>query len=187
MEKVYIVLIIVILLGIITIILNNKMMILRNNMKNAYSSLDVMLKKRYDLIPNLVTCVKEYMKHESSILEKLTFLRIQAISTDNEEITCEINNELKNDIDHLVLLAEQYPKLKSNINFLQLQDTLTDIEEQISAARRTYNAHVLTYNNFIGIIPINFLSKILGFKKANLFELNEKEKKNKVWMRENEK
>ena len=145
-----------------------------------------MLKKRYDLIPNLVKIIKAYAKHEKETFEKITSLRNEGINTTTDEDKFKINTEIKNEINSLFLLSENYPDLKSNINFIQLQTILNDIEDQISAARRTYNAHVTDYNIFIKIIPINILSFIMGYKKYSLFEIKEEEKELKKWMNDNE-
>jgi len=186
MNNIYIYFILTIITLIIVFIVINKIKIKKNNIENAYSSMDIMLKKRYDLIPNLIKIVKAYIKHEKETLEKITTLRDKGINSNNDNDKLEINNELKNEINTIFLLSENYPELKSNINFIQLQTILNDIEDQISAARRTYNAHVTDYNTFIKIIPINILTFILGYKKYPLFEAKEEEKELKKWMNENE-
>lgn len=186
MNNIYIVFSIVITFLIICFVIINKITIKRNNIQNAYSSMDIMLKKRYDLIPNLVKIIKAYAKHEKETFEKITSLRNEGINTTTDEDKFKINTEIKNEINSLFLLSENYPDLKSNINFIQLQTILNDIEDQISAARRTYNAHVTDYNIFIKIIPINILSFIMGYKKYSLFEIKEEEKELKKWMNDNE-
>lgn len=181
----YFFLFIIILLIIIFVIIN-KITIKINNIQNAYSIMNIMLKKRYDLIPNLVKVVKAYTKHEKETLEKITKLREKVIEIENDEEKIKINEDIKNELNTLFIISENYPNLKSNINFIQLQTTLTNIEEEISAARRTYNAHVTDYNNFISIIPINIVSFLLRYKKYSLFEIKDEEKENKNWMNENE-
>lgn len=120
-----------------------------------------MYKKRYDLIPNLVNVIKGYMIHENNLLNKVVKLR------NNNS-----NDELDNNINELLVLSENYPILKSNENFLSLQDKLKVIEDEISAGRRTYNAHVVNYNIFISTIPNVFFAKILRFKKYELYKLD---------------
>lgn len=171
---------------IIIFIIINKITIKKNNIENAYSTMDIMLKKRYDLIPNLIKIVKEYSKHEKETFKTITELRQKGINSTTEQEKFTTNIELNHEINNLLLLSENYPELKSNINFIQLQTILNDIEDQISAARRTYNAHVTDYNIFIKIIPINILSFILRYKKYPLFEAKENEKELKNWMNNNE-
>lgn len=186
MEYIYLffILIIIILIGIFIII--NKITIKINNIENANSTLDIMLKKRYDLIPNLVKTIKAYTNYEKNTLEKITLLREEGIKTKNKETIDKINKEIKHELKTIYAQVENYPELKSNVNYIQLQTILEDIEEQISAARRTYNAHVTEYNIFISIIPINIIAFILGYKKYQLFKAKKEEKELKKWMNDNE-
>lgn len=159
----------------------------RNKVKNALSSIDVMLKKRFDLIPNLYDLVKKYMEHEKEILEKITMLRSK-VEKDNvsENERIEQGKEMDDIIKQVNLTAENYPDLKSSNNFLQLQGTLSDIEEQISAARRTYNANATEYNTHIEMLPMKFFAFLLGFKEYKLIEAEEHERVNRYWFRDNE-
>ena len=182
----YICFFIIIVILIIIFIIINKITIKKNNILNAYSSMDIMLKKRYDLLPNLVKVIKAYTKHEKDTFEKITNLRTEGLNSKTDEDKFKINTELNQEINSIMLLSENYPELKSNINFIQLQTILNDIEDQISAARRTYNAHVTDYNIFIKIIPINILTFILGYNKYPLFEIKEEEKELKKWMNNDE-
>ena len=169
-----------IIIGVVVVILitiYNTMLKKRNKVKTAFSSLDVMLKKRYDLMPNLVSMVQKYMTHESDLLTRLTELRVKAQNTNSIDESIEINTMRK-----LNVSVEGYPDLKSNQNFLHMQAVLNDVEEQISAARRTYNAHVESYNNFVGMIPMNIFAFIFRFKQYKLFEISENERKSKIWM-----
>lgn len=175
-NNIYICFFIIIVFLIACFYVINKITIKRNNIQNAYSSMDIMLKKRYDLIPNLIKIIKAYTKHEKETLEKITVLRNDGLNSTNDEDKFKINTDIKDELNSLFLLSENYPDLKSNVNFIQLQAILNDIEDQISAARRTYNAHVTDYNIFIKIIPINILTFILGYKKYPLFEIKEEEK-----------
>ena len=178
-NKVWIILGIVI---VVLIIIYNTMLKKRNKVKTAFSSLDVMLKKRYDIMPNLVSMVQKYMTHESNLLTRLTELRAKAQNTNSIDESIEINNEIDDTMRKLNVSVEGYPNLKSNQNFLHMQAVLNDVEEQISAARRTYNAHVESYNTFIGMIPMNIFALIFRFKQYKLFEITETERENKIWM-----
>lgn len=176
------VLIIIGLIVCIFIIIYNEMLKKRNQVKTAFSSLDVILKKRYDLMPNIVLIVKGYMEHESTVLTRLTELRAKAQKAKNIDESIELNNQIDNEMKKINVSIEGNPELKASQNFLQMQAVLNDIEEQISAARRTYNAHVEVYNTFISIIPINLFARMFKFKQYNQFEKKEEERENKIWM-----
>lgn len=167
---------------IVLIIIYNAMLKKKNKVKTAFSSLDVMLKKRYDLMPNLVSMVQKYMTHESDLLTQITKLRAKAQNTNSIDESIEINNQIDAAMKKINVSVENYPELKANQNFLQMQAVLNDIEEQISAARRTYNAHVESYNTFIGMIPMNIFALIFRFKQYKLFEITETERESKIWM-----
>lgn len=176
---------VMIIIGIVVVILiviYNTMLKKRNKVKTAFSSMDVMLKKRYDIMPNLVSMVQKYMAHESDILTRLTELRTKAQNTNSIDESIELNAQIDDALRKLNVSVEGYPDLKSNQNFLHMQAVLNDVEEQISAARRTYNAHVEVYNTFIGMIPINIFAFIFRFKQYKLFEITETERENKIWM-----
>ena len=167
---------------VVLIVIYNTMLKKRNKVKTAFSSMDVMLKKRYDIMPNLVSMVQKYMAHESDILTRLTELRTKAQNTNSIDESIELNAQIDDTLRKLNVSVEGYPDLKSNQNFLHMQAVLNDVEEQISAARRTYNAHVEVYNTFIGMIPINIFAFIFRFKQYKLFEITETERENKIWM-----
>jgi len=174
-----------IIIGIVVvllIIIYNSMLKKRNKVKTAFSSMDVVLKKRYDIMPNLVSMVQKYMTHESDLLTKLTELRAKAQNTNSIDESIEINAQIDDTLRSLNVSVEGYPDLKSNQNFLHMQAVLNDVEEQISAARRTYNAHVEAYNTFVGMIPMNIFAFVFRFKQYKLFEITEKERENKIWM-----
>ena len=160
----YILLFIIITLIIISIYYNI-MIKKENKIKNAFATLDVLYKKRYDLIPSLISVIKRYTEYENDILKKIMYLR------NNNK-----NDELNNNINELLILSENYPNMKANKNFLSLQDKLKIIEDEISAGRRTYNAHVVNYNIFISIIPNIFFAKLLHFKKYHLFKVDNEKK-----------
>lgn len=156
----------------------NKLVKRRNDVKNAFGSIDVMLKKRYDLIPNLIETVKTYMNYEKDTLTEITALRTR-INTDlpaDEKI--EHYNSLQKNVDGLMMNVENYPDLKANQSFLDLQKSWNTSEEQISAARRFFNSAVTEYNNAIEVFPSNLIAGIFGFKKSKIFVITEEERKN---------
>lgn len=175
----------VIAILVIFVLIYNFLVEKRNKVKNAFSSVDVMLKKRFDLIPNLYDLVKKYMEHESGILEKITELRSNLTKNElSENETIEKVKELDDIIRQVNLTAESYPDLKASNNFLQLQGTLADMEEQISAARRTYNANATEYNTHIEMFPISLFALLFGFKEYKLFEAEDYEKESRYWFRD---
>lgn len=160
---------IIVAIALIFVAYFNAMQRKSNKVKNALSSIDVMFKRRNDLIPNLVNTVKGYMNYEEECLSRVISLRNQM----DEEITNRLNNEMSGSIKNLLAIAEGYPSLLANEEFLSLQKALYDMEEVISAARRTYNAHVTNFNTFISIFPNLIFAKIYGFKKYELFKISE--------------
>ena len=167
---------IIFLLIIIFIIYYNMMIKRENDVKNAYSLLDIMFKRRNDLIPNLVSCVKGYINYEEKVLKKLVYAR-----NNFDKNAFKYNNIINDNLNNIFLISEGYPKLKANEEFINLQKSLYDMEEIISAGRRTYNAHVTSYNNFISYFPNFIFAKILHFKKYDLFKIDEEERKGKVY------
>jgi LemA protein len=141
--------------------------------------LDALLKKRYDLIPNLISSVQEYMKYESGTLTEITQIRTKAMSPSiSSEEKIELANQLSSAMRGINVAFENYPELKANQNFLQLQGSLNEVEEQISAARRTYNAVVTDYNNGVEMFPSNIIASLMGLKKKPVFVIEESERKN---------
>ena len=141
----------------------------KNEVEHAKSSIDVYLTQRFDLIPNLVTCVKEYAKYEEKIFEEITELRTEYLKTK------ELSNgeKLEKELNDVILTVENYPELKANEQFLNLQKNLAKMENQIQAARRIYNNEVEKYNNVINIFPNTILAKLLKFKTAEFFQKGE--------------
>ena len=176
----YILALVLAVIVILVIIIYNTILSKKNKLIKAYSSLDVMLKKRYDLIPNIVECVKGYKNYESQTLEKIISLRKEADKCNSTSDMEKLQNKYRGFISEISFLSEQYPDLKASENFLNLQKILNEVEEQISAARRTYNAHVENYNTYISFIPINLFANLFGFKKYDFFEISEDEKNTKV-------
>ncbi len=144
----------------------------------AWSGIDVQLKRRYDLIPNLIETVKGYAKHEQKTFERVTELRTAAMSAQGVEQKAEIENQLSQTLKTLFAVAENYPELKANQNFIELQTTLKQIEEEIQGARRYYNGTVRDYNTKIQVFPNNIFAGMLGFTSREFFEAAEAEKEN---------
>ena len=173
-----IIIVVVVLLVIWFISTYNGFVILRNKVRNQFSQIDVQLKKRYDLIPNLVEVVKGYAKHEKETFEEVVEARNGYAKAQNEEEKLKANNKLTQGINHLLALAESYPELKANENFLGLQKDLKDIEEKISYARQFYNDAVMSFNTKIEIFPNSIVAAIGGFRKETFFEADTKEREN---------
>lgn len=172
-------LIVIGVLGISFFVMYNSLVAKKNQVTNVFASIDALLKKRYDLIPNLVATVKNYMQHEQGTLTKITELRAKAISgmtSDDEKV--ELDNRISKMLGGVMVAVENYPQLKANENFMQLQRSLNEIEEQISAARRAYNAAVTDYNNAIEMVPTNIVASIMQYKRKQVFEIAESERKN---------
>jgi len=172
-------LIILIVLTIILVLMYNSLVAKKNQVENIFASVDTLLKKRYDLIPNLVASVSKYMQHEKSILEDITKLRAQANKTnlsDKEKI--DLDEKMSSALGSIMIAVENYPELKANENVLHLQHSLNEVEAQISAARRAYNQAVTDYNNALEQIPTNMMANMMGYSKKNVFVISENERKN---------
>lgn len=175
---VYILIGIVILLVLICLIIYNSLVKSRNLVKEAFSTMDVYLKKRWDLVPNLVEVVKEYTSYENSTLINITELRANAYNdlTMNKKIN--INEQLTNAISSIIAVSENYPELKASENFLNLSKSLTKIEDDIANSRKYYNGTVRIYNNKIQMFPSNIVASLFNFKEASMFEAGIEEKNN---------
>ncbi len=159
------------------ITLYNSLIMMRNRVKEAWSDIEVQLKRRYDLIPNLVETVKGYMAHERTVFEKVTQARTQAMGASTKEEKLGAENILSGTLKTLFAVSENYPDLKANANFLDLQRELSDTENKIQAARRFYNGNVMDYNTKIEVLPTNLIAGALGFKKEEFFGIeNEAER-----------
>ena len=170
------IIIIVLIIIIVTIVhMYNNLVGLRNRVKNSYSQIDVQLKRRNDLIPNLVETVKGYASHEKGVLEEVTKARTGVMNATGIEETSKADNQLTGALKTLFAVAENYPDLKANSNFQQLQSELTDTEDKISYARQFYNDVVLKYNNACQQFPSNILAKIFGFSEETYFQTPESE------------
>ncbi len=154
----------------------NSLVQLRNRVKDQWSQIDVQLKRRADLIPNLVETVKGYAKHESSTLDAVINARNSFNTAGTKEEEIKASGELTGMLNRLFALAEAYPDLKANQNFVSLQNDLRDTEDKISTMRQFYNDTVLTYNNKVQTIPSNIVASISHFKEESFFEIDEKDK-----------
>ena len=174
----WIILAVIILIIIYVFILYNSFISLDNKVKEAFSTMDVYLKKRWDLIPNLVETVKGYAKYEEETLTRVTKLRNNVYNemTNDEKI---INNEeLSSDVSKIMALKEAYPELKANENFIDLSNKLTKIEDDIANARKYYNGTVRIYNNKVQMFPNNIFAKIFNYKTKRMFEASLEDKPN---------
>ncbi|MDD4761752.1 MAG: LemA family protein [Candidatus Pacebacteria bacterium] len=156
----------------------NRLVVLRMRSKEALSDVDVQLKRRFDLIPNLVETVKGYMEHEKETLTKVTEARSQVAEGGNALEREKAENVLSNTLKTLFAVAEGYPDLKANANFLDLQRELADTENKIQASRRFYNTTTMELNTKIEVFPTNLLAGILGFKKMEFFKAEDGEREN---------
>ena len=170
-----------IIIGVIVLVLvllyivstYNSLVSLRNKVKDQWSQIDVQLKRRFDLIPNLVETVKGYAKHESETLENVIKARNTFTTATTAEEEMKANNELTNAISKLFALTESYPDLKANTNFVQMQNDLKETEDKISYARQFYNDAVNKYNNKVEMFPSNVIAGMFKFEMAKLFEASE--------------
>jgi LemA protein len=169
-------LLIIAVIAVIVIAMYNSLVTLRMRVKEAWSDIEVQFKRRYDLIPNLVSTVKGSANFETSTLEKVVAARSAAMSTTGTgKEHAEAENMLSGTLKSIFALAESYPDLKSNQNFLQLQSELSDTENKIQAARRFYNSNVMAYNTKIQTVPSNIIAKMFSFVEEVFFELDEAE------------
>jgi LemA protein len=162
--------VIVVLIVLVLILSYNGLVRLRNRIDNAWSQIDVQLKRRYDLIPNLVETVKGYAAHERGVFEQVTQARANAINAQGPQQQAEAENVLSGALKSLFAVAEAYPDLKANQNFLSLQEELTSTEDRVAYARQFYNDSVLSYNNKLQTFPRNVIAGMFNFEKREYFE-----------------
>lgn len=151
----------------------------KNTIKNVFGAVDTLLKKRYDLIPNLVGAVQSYMKHEKETLTEVTRLRAEALAgslTDDQKI--DLDRKISKAIGDIMVAVENYPNLKANEQFMHLQRTLAEIEEQISAGRRAYNAAVTDYNNAVEMFPTKIMAQLMNYRTKRVFTIASTERQN---------
>ena len=173
-----IVLIVVVVLLVLWLVATyNGLIVLRNRKDDQWSQIEVQLKRRADLIPNLVETVKGYAKHEEKTLEEVIKARNTYATATTPEAEMKAANGITQALNKLMAISESYPELKANTNFLALQEDLKDTEDKISTARQFYNDTVLTYNNKVEMFPSNVVANMFGFKKGIFFEADEESKK----------
>lgn len=153
------------------IVLYNGFVSKRNRLEEAFSGIDIILKKRFDLIPNLIEAVKGYMSHEKETFSSIVNLRNQALKTNNPDEKLKLDQQLNNAVGSVFALAESYPDLKANTNFLSLQSDLGEIETEVERSKRYYNGTVREYNIAVESFPGNLISGIFGFSKKDYLEL----------------
>lgn len=173
----WIILGILLLLAIYIICTYNRLVTLRNRVKDQWSQIDVVLKRRADLIPNLVETVKGYASHEKDTLDAVISARSKAVNATTPEASMAANSELSNALGRLLAVTESYPDLKANTNFMDLQNQLKETEDKITYSRQFYNDSVLKYQNGIEKFPSNIIAGIFGFKSYQFFEATEQDKK----------
>jgi LemA protein len=169
----------VLLLALVVFGMYNKLIGRRNAVENAFAGIDTMLKMRYDLIPNLVESVKQYMQHEAGTLTRIAELRAKAVSgglSANEQV--DVNNEISRTMRGLMVAVENYPQLWASEDFQQLQRSLNEVEDRLSASRRAFNASVLDYNNAVEMFPTNVMANMMGLRRRTMFEIPETERQN---------
>jgi len=172
-----IVIVILAVVILVPILIYNSLVAKKNQVLNVFATIDALLKKRYDLVPNLVSTVKGYMQHERALLTEITQMRAEAISnriSDDQKV--DLDNKATKVLAGIMLAVENYPDLKANESFMHLQRTLTELEEQISAARRAYNAAVTDYNNAVEMFPTSIVASVINYKRRKFFEISEKER-----------
>ena len=169
---------IIVLIAIYAVSQYNSFVKLNNMVKEAFSTMDVYLKKRWDLVPNLVETVKGYMKHESEVLEKIVELRNSSYDKMYSSDKIDANKELSNGLSKLIAVAENYPELKASQNFSDLTRQLSQIEDEIAKSRKYYNGVVRNLNTKVEMFPSNIIASMFNFKTEKMFEADENERKN---------
>ncbi|MFZ0449147.1 MAG: LemA family protein [Desulfatiglandaceae bacterium] len=164
---------------LVVILLFNSLVRKKNQVITASSTIDVLVKKRFDLIPNLIKAVQRYMQHEAGVLTDITAMRAKAVSGEMSDAeTADLDRKATQVIGRIMVAAENYPDLKASRNFADLQASLNEVEEQISAARRAYNASVRDYNNALEMFPSNIVAALMRYRKKVFFEIAEQERAN---------
>lgn len=169
----------ILVLVVALISMYNSLIKKKNNVDEAFSGMDVALKKRHDLLPNLIETVKAYMTHEKDLLVKVTELRSRAMNpnlTVDERVNAE--NELSKAVGGIMVAVERYPDIKANTNFMQIQNTMNEVEFEIAAARKLYNATVTDFNNAIEMFPTNIVANFMGLSRRTFFEIAQEQREN---------
>jgi len=168
---------ILVLLALVVWMTYNSLITAKVRVGEAFSQIDVQLKRRADLIPNLVETVKGYAKHEKQLLEEVTKARTSLMAARGPEAKAKANNQLADTLKSIFAVAENYPTLKANENFLSLQEELSDTENKVAYARQFYNSTVMDFNTKLSVFPTMVFGQMLGFKPAEFFAATEEEKK----------
>jgi LemA protein len=176
----YIIILLIVVIVISLVSIYNKFVSANNMVKEAFSTMDVYLKKRWDLIPNLVETVKGYTKHEEAVLKEVTTIRSSAYDNMSNQEKFMANSKISTDLGKIMALAENYPDLKASTNFIDLSNELSQTEEDIANARKYYNGTVKNYNNIVEKFPANIFAKILGFARKEFFEATNEERENVI-------
>ena len=175
---IYVVIAVIVIIVIYAIILFNSFSSLNNKVKEAFATMDVYLKKRWDLIPNLIETTKGYMKHEKEVLTEITDLRNKGYDKLSNDEKIKANEKMSTGLEKLMAVAENYPDLKTNTNFQQLNSNLTKVEEDIANARKYYNGSVRIYNDTVKMFPSNIIAGMFHYQAKPMFEVNEQEREN---------
>lgn len=176
MSSIWIILIIVVVVGIFIVSLYNKLVAYKNNRENAFADIDVQLKQRHDLIPQLVSSVKGYMEHEAGVLTRVTEARSRAMNASTIDGKIAAEQELGSALQGLQIQVEAYPDLKANTNFLQLQNEISDVENKLAAARRYFNSATKEYNVAVQSFPSNMIAGMFGFHTEPMFDVGTSER-----------
>lgn len=170
---------IIIVMALVAVAMYNGLIKKKNFVEEAFSGMDVVLKKRHDLLPNLIETVKAYMTHEKDLLVKVTELRSRAMNpnlTVDEKVAAE--NQLGQAMGNLMVAVERYPDIKANTNFMQIQNTMNEVEFEISGARKNYNSKVTDFNNAVEMFPTNIMANIMSLTKKPFFEIPDTDREN---------
>ena len=178
MNIAYILLLVVVVVALWLVATYNGLVRRKNQVQEGWSDIDVQLKRRYDLIPNLMETVKGYMQHEERVLTQVTEARTLAMKAENADTRAQAENALTGALKSLFAVAENYPDLKASANFLKLQDELADTENKIQAARRFYNGQVRDFNTAVQVFPTNLIASIMGMKAFAFFEAEADQREN---------
>ena len=176
----WIALIVIVVLVVLIIALYNGLVVARQKVRNAWSQIDVQLQRRFDLIPNLVESVKGYMTHEKEVLSKVTELRTSWANASSVGEKAKLDNELSGALKTIMAVSENYPDLKANQNFSELQEELRATENKISFSRQFYNDSVTAYNTKLEVVPTNIIANIFNFKPEELFKAESDEARKNV-------
>jgi LemA protein len=180
MEVLLVIVVILVIVVFMVIGVYNSLIKLKNEVDSSWSDINTQLKRRFDLIPNIVELVKEYEKHEASVFENVTAARSQAMQATGPAEMAKAENMLQGALKSLFAVAEAYPDLKANQNFLELQNTLTQTEDEINKSRRYYNAVVRDFNTKLQVFPNNIIAGMFNFKEREFFELDSPEERKNV-------